>query len=225
MVVGERETGAVAGPGQPTRPSVWSVTGAKSSRARGRYAERVPSHVVGIDDGPFERGTRGKVLVVGTVYAGLRLDGVISTTVRRDGDEATRAIAEMVRGSRFAPQVQLVMLQGITVAGFNVIDVAALHAELAVPVLVVARRAPDLTAIGAALRARVRGGGAKWARIQAAGPMEPVGSVWIQRVGISLAASARLIEDLAAHGHLPEPLRVAHLVAGALVRGQSRGSA
>lgn len=188
-------------------------------------AGRLPSHVVGIDDGPFERGARRLVTVVGAVYAGLRLDGVISTAVRRDGNDATRSIAAMVRASRFSPQVQLVMLQGIAVAGFNVIDIAALHAELGVPVLVVARRAPDLAAIEAALRDRVRGGLAKWRRIQAAGPMEPAAGVWIQRAGISREGSERVVERLAVHGRLPEPLRVAHLIAGGLVRGQSRGSA
>ncbi len=181
--------------------------------------------MIGIDDGPFERAARGRVAVVGVVYAGLRFDGVLTTAVRRDGSDATRAIAAMVRGSRFAPQLQLVMLQGIAVAGFNVVDIGALHAELSVPVLVVARRAPDLAAIESALRGRVSGGVAKWRRILAAGPMEPIAGVWVQRAGISLGASARVIERLAIHGRLPEPLRVAHLVAGGLVRGHSRGAA
>ena len=55
--------------------------------------------------------------------------------------------------------------------------------------------------------------------------MEPIAGVWVQRAGISLDASARVIERLAVHGRLPEPLRVAHLVAGGLVRGHSRGAA
>ena len=186
---------------------------------------RLPSHVVGVDDAPFERGVRGKVAVVGTVYCGLRLDGVLSTSVRRDGSDATSAIVAMVGRSRFAPQVQLVMLQGIALAGFNVVDVGALHLALGIPVLVVARRRPDLAAIEAALRGRVRGGAAKWRRIQSAGPMEAVAGVWVQRAGLSLDVCAQLIERLAIHGNLPEPLRAAHLIAGGLVRGQSRGSA
>jgi endonuclease V-like protein UPF0215 family len=185
----------------------------------------VPSHVIGIDDGPFDRAPRRRVAVVGTVYSGLRLDGVVSTRVGRDGTDATDAIAAMIAGSRFAPQVQVVMLQGIAVAGFNVIDVHALHETLGVAVLVVVRRRPDLAAIESALDRKVRGGAAKWRLIQRAGPMEPVHGVWVQRVAMSAEQAEQLVGRLAVHGKVPEPLRVAHLIAGGVVRGESRGAA
>ena len=63
---------------------------------------RAFSHVVGVDDAPFDRGHTGEVLVVGAVFAGLRLDGVLSTGVRRDGDDATAAVGDMLARSRFA---------------------------------------------------------------------------------------------------------------------------
>lgn len=181
--------------------------------------------MVGVDDAPFEREARARVRVVGAVYAGLRLDGVLSTTVARDGDDATRAIAAMIRHSRFAAQVQLVMLQGIAVAGFNVIDIHRLSAALALPVLVVARRSPDLRAIESALREHVRDGDRKWRAIERAGAMEPIAGVLVQRAGISLAIAEAVIARLAIHGKIPEPLRAAHLIAGGIGRGQSRGRA
>ena len=46
------------------------------------------SNVVGFDDAPFRRDHRGDVAVVGTVYAGLRLDGILLGKVRRDGANA-----------------------------------------------------------------------------------------------------------------------------------------
>lgn len=203
-----------------------SGTAPKSSRPGTHVSGRpLPSHVVGIDDAPFDRQARARVRVVGTVYAGTRLDGVLSSTVARDGDDATRAIAAMVRRSRFAAQVQLVMLQGIAVAGFNVIDIHRLSRALGVPVLVVARRMPDLRSIQAALRGGVRGGDRKWAAIVSAGVMEPAQGLVVQRVGLSLAVAEAVIARLAIHGKLPEPLRVAHLIAGGIGRGQSRGRA
>lgn len=203
-----------------------SGTAPKSSRPGTHVSgRRLPSHVVGIDDAPFVRQARARVRVVGTVYGGTRLDGVLSSTVARDGDDATRAIAAMVRRSRFAAQVQLVMLQGIAVAGFNVIDIHRLSRALGVPVLVVARRMPDLRSIEAALRGGVRGGDRKWAAIVSAGVMEPAQGLVVQRVGLSLAVAEAVIARLAIHGKLPEPLRVAHLIAGGIGRGQSRGRA
>jgi len=187
---------------------------------RGRF-----SHVIAFDDAPFPRAHRGDVLVVGTAYAGLRLEGVLSTRVRRDGANAARAIAERVRGSRFFAHTKLLMFQGIALAGFNVIDIHGLHAALGIPVLVVARRAPGLPAIQAAIRTRVRGGAKKWRLIQKAGAMETVGGVFVQRAGIPLADVNDVLRRFTVEGNIPEPLRVAHLIAGGVTTGQSRGRA
>ena len=127
------------------------------------------------------------MLVVATAFAGLRLEGVLSTRVRRDGADATRAVAACIEGSRYLAHTRLVMFQGIALAGFNVIDVHALHEALGIPVLVVARKAPRLDAIRAALLGRVRGGARKWALVEKAGPMEPAAGVMVQRAGLSLA--------------------------------------
>ncbi len=180
------------------------------------------SHVIGIDDAPFPREHRGNVLIVGAVYAGARLEGVLSAKVRRDGSNATRALTDLVRNSKFRPQLHAVLLQGIALAGFNVVDIHALHDALRLPVLVIARRKPNMAAIRSALLHHVRGGTRKWALIEAAGPMEPCAGVFVQRAGITLAEAAHLIRQHARNGVLPEPLRTAHLIAGGIATGQSR---
>lgn len=185
----------------------------------------VISNVVGFDDSPFPRPHRGDVRVVGVVYSGPRLDGVLSGGVRRDGANATPRLAELIAGSKFAPQLQLVMLQGIALGGFNVLDIHGLHACLGIPVLVTARRAPRMELIREALLGRVPGGRRKWALIERAGPMEPVGGLFVQRAGLSLGAAGAVIRRFSVHGHLPEPLRVAHLIAGGVGTGESRGRA
>jgi uncharacterized protein len=181
------------------------------------------SHTVGIDDFPFARAHRGDVPIVGAVFAGLRLEGVLRGAVRKDGVNAARRIAALVGGSKFAPQLQLVLLQGVAVAGFNVVDVHDLHARTGLPVLVVARRRPRLAKIREALLERVPGGARKWRHIERLGPMEPAHGLWVQRVGLSLADADAVIARLAVHSHVPEPLRVAHLIAGGMATGQSRG--
>lgn len=180
------------------------------------------SHVIGFDDAPFARTHRGDVLVVGAVFAGDRLEGVLSGKVRRDGINATRVITDLVAGSRFSAHVQAILVQGVAVAGFNVVDLRAVHAALGVPVISVARHAPDLAAIKRALLSRVPGGRRKWALIEALGPMESVAGVYVQRAGISLARTEELIGHTARHGLLPEPLRTAHLIAGGVTTGESR---
>jgi endonuclease V-like protein UPF0215 family len=182
------------------------------------------SNVAGIDDAPFHRGRRGDVMIVAAVCARTRLDGVLRGRVRQDGANATARIAELLRASPFDRHVRAVLLNGISVGGFNVIDIAALADVLARPVLVVARRPPRLDRIRRALAA-LPGGARKWSLIERAGPMEPLRGVHVQRAGLTLAQAADLLAVSTLHGNLPEPLRLAHLIAGGLQTGVSRGRA
>ena len=208
-------------------------------------------NVIGFDDGPFPREHRGDVLLVGTVCSGTRLDGVLSGTIRRDGANATQNMVNVVRASQFGEHVQTIMLQGIAVGGFNVVDVHALSKALRVPVLVVVRKLPDMAAVRRALfadaphsRPRVAGAARKWKLIEAAGALEALGpsrrsqkkekvsgistsvpKVWVQRVGLSMEDARKVIAATTLHGNIPEPLRLAHLIAGGIVTGKSRGRA
>ena len=179
--------------------------------------------MVGIDDGPFAK--QRNVLVVGTLFARERLDGVLSTSVRRDGRNSTDKLIEMLENCRAYPQLSAIFLQGIALGGFNVIDIERLSRELERKVLVVARRKPNLTRIRRALLENVPGGLRKWRLVESAGPMEPCRGVWVQRAGLGLDEARALVSQHQRHGALPEPLRIAHLVAGGIVRGESSGRA
>ena len=183
---------------------------------------RIYAHAIGFDDAPFLRSHRGDVLVVGAVHAGDRLDGVLATRVRRDGVNATERLIEVLTASRFHPQLQLVWLQGIALAGFNVVDIHRLHAATGLPVLVAARRPPDLAAIRRALLDKVPGGARKWRLIEAAGPMEAMGGIWVQRAGLTADDAAAAVSCWQINGKLPEPLRTAHLIAGGVTGSSSR---
>jgi endonuclease V-like protein UPF0215 family len=191
----------------------------------GPCGARLLTHVVGFDDGPFDRGRRGaRVLLVGAVCARTRLDGVISGRITKDGGNAAARVAALVRGSQFDGHIRAVLLNGIAFGGFNVVDIHALAHALDRPVLVVARRLPRLELIRRAL-VSLPGGVRKWAMIEQAGPMEPVRGVYVQRAGLSLVEARDLLAATTLHGNLPEPLRLAHLIAGGIVTGKSRGRA
>lgn len=182
------------------------------------------TNVIGFDDAPFPHAHRGDVRLVGVVCAGTRMDGLVSGRVRRDGANATRVMAELVKG-RFVEHIRAVLMKGIAVGGFNVVDIHALADTLGVPVLVVARRAPDLDRIAAVLRERVPGGEKKLKLIEKAGAMEPMGGLWVQRAGLDRAAAETLIGATTLQGHIPEALRLAHIIAGGVTTGQSKGRA
>jgi uncharacterized protein len=181
------------------------------------------SNVIGFDDAPFAQDYAGKVKFVGAVFTGPQLSGVLVGEVEKDGTDAAQKLAQCVAGSRFAEHVQLVMLQGIALAGFNVVDAFYLHEQLDLPVLVVARKQPDMASIHSALTTQIRDGARKWALIERLGPMEPAGHVFVQRVGLTAKQAQAVVERFALYSHIPEPLRTAHLIAGALETGHSRG--
>lgn len=183
------------------------------------------TNVVGFDDAPFAYEHRGDVRVVGAVCARTRLDGVLSGKVRRDGQNATDTLIELVAGSKFREHIRAVLLQGIALAGFNVIDLHRLSTELDIPVVVMVRKQPRMHLVQRALLERTPGGARKWKLVQAAGPLEQLGAVWVQRIGISAGDAAGLLRATTSHGNVPEPLRLAHLIAGGVTTGQSRGRA
>ena len=185
-------------------------------------------NVIGFDDGPFpkrdEEADFVSVPLVGAVYARDRLDGLLTGTCTRDGDDATSSIATIVRHSRFDEHVRAVMIQGVTVGGFNVVDIHALSSQLERPVIVVVRKVPNYERIERALESVPNGEG-KWATIRSAGDPVPVGNVFMQFAGCTLEQAASTVHLHTTHGAFPEPLRIAHLVAAAFVTGHSHGAA
>jgi endonuclease V-like protein UPF0215 family len=183
------------------------------------------TNVIGYDDGPFRRDSTEPVRIVGVVCARTRLDGVLSGFVERSGDDATARMAELVESSQFTGYVRAVLMKGIAVAGFNVVDIHALSERLGVPVVVVLRKLPDYAAIRGALEAIGLDAEAKWERIRRAGEPQRVRRLWVQVAGLPVEQVAPLLAATTLHGNIPEALRVAHLIAGGIGSGRSRGRA
>ncbi len=180
--------------------------------------------ILGIDDAPFIRKQKKKVLVVGTIFRGGHfMDGVISTHVVLDGTDATEKLVALVRKTKHKPQLQAIMLNGISMGGFNIIDIRELSNKTKLPVIVVIRKYPDFKKIRAALikigfKNRIQ-------LLDKAGAVHKIGKVYVQLAGISLSAAAELIRITSTHAHIPEPIRAAHLIASGIVDGESRGGA
>jgi uncharacterized protein len=109
--------------------------------------------VLGIDDGKFTSHTKGDVLVVGVVFrGGSSIEGVMHTKIAIDGLDATEKLVEMINGSPHRRQLRLVMLNGVTFAGFNLVDIQKLYIVTGLPVIVFTQDKPDLAAIHEALK-------------------------------------------------------------------------
>ncbi|MBW2980377.1 DUF99 family protein [Candidatus Woesearchaeota archaeon] len=180
--------------------------------------------ILGIDDAPFDKFKKGNVLVVGTMFRGGQwIDGVLSTKITIDGSNSTSRLISMINKSKFKPQLQCIILDGIALGGFNIIDVKELNKKTRIPVLVVIRRMPDFKRIMAALKKLKKEH--KYKLIQKAGQVHKIGKVYVQMSGLSLEQAKQILKITCTHSLLPEPIRVAHLIAAGITVGESKGNA
>jgi len=182
------------------------------------------SRVVGIDDAPFGARAGSRVMVVGVLMSGHRVHGVMTTRVVRDGLRATATLRTMLTTGRLANQAQAVVLDGVAVGGFNVIDLPALAQGIGAPVVAVMRRRPNLEAIRRAL-AKTRHADRRWRTMQRAGEIHEGDGVLFQVAGASVVEARGILAHASEDGGYPEALRIAHLIGGAVRTGASRGGA
>lgn len=184
--------------------------------------------ILGIDDSAL---LNKNVMIVGTVFRGGDwIDGVLRSHITKDGLDATDVICNMIRNSKHYGQIRAVMLDGITYGGFNVVDIEKLHRETGIPVIVVMRSCPDFEKIKSALN-YFPDCEERWAIIRRAGKIEKVAGekgrnpIYIQKAGIGLESVKKIIRLTSIRSNIPEPLRVAHLIATGIILGESRGKA
>lgn len=178
--------------------------------------------VLGIDDTPFDRRQSEPVAVAGVVCANTRFEGMLWTHVQRDGHEATETLIGLIQGSKFYDGLHAVLLDGIALAGFNVVDLPRLATALQLPCLTVMRKPPDMAGIHLALERM--GPEAKALRLPllaAAGPIYQHRAFCYQVQGLRPELAGQLLERVTDTGHVPEALRLAHLIGAAVLTGQS----
>ncbi len=176
--------------------------------------------VLGVDDGQFIPHTQGTVIVVGVVFrGGCWIDGVMHTRIAIDGLDATEKLALMINSSPHRRQLRLVMLNGLTFAGFNIVDIKQLNVVTGLPVIVLTRDMPDLEAIHQALK-NLPHSEERWRMVLEAGEIHEVNckgsKSYMGLAGISLADAIKIVQLTATRSSFPEPLRVAHLIASGI---------
>ena len=182
--------------------------------------------VLGIDDGRFVPRTKGTVNVVGVVYrGGYWFEGVMRTEITIDGLDATEKIAAMIESSPYYGEVRVVVLDGVTFAGFNVVDISKLSRRVDLPVISVVREKPDLEEIRSALK-NLSDFEIRWRAMENAGKIFEVETqkgenpVYIHIAGILLDDAKKIMKKTSTHSLIPEALRVAHIIASGLTRSR-----
>jgi uncharacterized protein len=186
----------------------------------GRALGKRHLRVIAIDDGPFKRRQRTAVVAAVAMTVPGSVDGITSTRVRVDGTDATPQIIDLLRRSPYLAGSRAILVDGISVAGFNVLDLDRIGRALGRPMVSITRQSPDLPSIRAAIRKYFPADARRRIRLVERHPPAKVligaHERWIAGVGANRAEARRLVERTTLAGAWPEPLRVARLVARAI---------
>ncbi|MCD6522668.1 MAG: DUF99 family protein [Candidatus Diapherotrites archaeon] len=175
---------------------------------------------VGFDDGSFRKRDTS-VIVVGAVLRGSSvLEGVLSTYIQIDGDDATTNLTTLINHSKHRGQLRCIFLDGIAFGGFNVVDINALNKNTGLPVVVVSRKKPNMRLIKRALK-NVPNHDHKWKLIKSSGPVYKFRNIYFQHIGCTKDEARDFLSVSLDRSSLPECIRVAHLIATGVSRGES----
>lgn len=180
--------------------------------------------VVGVEDGGFSKKTLdfgvSKALFVAVLFLGRRLYDFQLGEITVDGLDATEKLSKMLHRWSF----DTVILAGVSFAGFNLVDSASIFEEFKKPVIIVARTRPDNVRVKNALRQHFEDWRIRWSIFEKLGPVYKVVSVvneppiYVEVVGTRLDWAERVLRSLSICCRIPEPIRVARLIARGLTK-------
>lgn len=184
--------------------------------------------LLGVDDSPFTFNDKYSTVIGVIMRGGEYIEGVISRQVTIDGSDATFVCKEMIENTRHKNQLRAMMLDGIALGGFNVVDIQEIFVETGLPVITVTRDDPNFNDIKNALKMNFVDWKERFNLIKK-GELHMIETnynpIYIKCAGISLEEAKVIIKLSTIRGVIPEPIRIAHLIASGITRGDSYGKA
>jgi hypothetical protein len=120
------------------------------------------------------------------------------------------------------------LLDGIALGGFNVVDINDVFKSTNLPVITITRDKPDFEKIKIALKKNFD----DWKHrlgLMKNGKIHNVETnhnpIYVKCAGIDIWGAKEIIKISTIRGVVPEPIRVAHLIASGVTRGESYGKA
>ena len=184
--------------------------------------------LLGVDDGPFHFSDK-KTAIIGVVMrARGYLEGIIKKEITIDGSEATTLVIDMISHTRHRQQLKAMMLDGAALGGFNVVDIDKVFEETSLPVITVTRDKPNFEKIKTALHAHFDDWQDRYELLTRGQLFElktAYSPIFVKCAGISFEEAKEIITLATIRGAIPEPIRVAHIIASGILRGESYGKA
>ena len=184
--------------------------------------------LLGIDDSPFTFTDKYGTVIGVVMRGGEYLEGVLRNQVSIDGDDATNVCIEMIKNTRHKKQLKAMLLDGIALGGFNIVDINEIYTKTDLPIITVTRENPDFEKIEQALKNNFEDWKHRLALMKN-GEIHKVKTshnpIYVKCIGLSIEEAKEIIKLSTIRGVVPEPIRVAHLIASGIIRGESYGKA
>ncbi len=184
--------------------------------------------LLGIDDSPFTFNEKYANIIGVVMRGGSYIEGVLRNQISIDGGDATFVCKQMIEETRHRKQLKAVLLDGVALGGFNVVDIGEIYNDTDIPVITITRDKPDMAKIKNALQKNFDDWKNRWSLISK-GELYEVETrhnpIYIKYVGLSIDEAKEIIKLSTIRGVIPEPIRVAHLIASGITRGESYGKA
>lgn len=177
--------------------------------------------------GPI-KGRKSTLLVI-VVYREGIVEGVLSDKIGVDSSDSSKKIISRIRRSRFKDQVKVLALNGIALAGLNVVDVHSVSKALGVEFIILTRKKPHkdllIKAVERSKGESKEGTKAAIAAKRDIGLINSVGMLQIKKVNGFYAQSSLDLgkSDSGLVRSAFEALRIAHLIANGVETGESKG--
>ncbi|MFB6145254.1 MAG: DUF99 family protein [Candidatus Nanohaloarchaea archaeon] len=168
--------------------------------------------VLGIDDAAFSFNDE-ETFLTGVVYRGTEfIEDIRRIDVDVDGYDATEKVIGLYRKCNNPRQIKAVLTDGVSFAGFNIVDIVKVSEEIDTPVVAVTSNKPDRKRF----RNAMERSGNYDEKFEKLGDFETLelkdGELYFQYSGCDRKDAEQMIKKSTIHGLTPEPVRVAHII-------------
>ncbi len=179
---------------------------------------------VGVDDGFFPmvcKELRCRTLLVAVLCKGLQVEDVKIESITVDDLDGTQVVLKLIKRLKRVPEA--IFIDGVTVAGFNIVNPEELYSKTGIPVVTVFKHELNLRKIREALEKHFPDWGVRYGIIEkvyrhSTYVQTPWRPLRISAYGIPPYRAADYIIRLQNTSPIPEPLRLADIIASGLTR-------
>ncbi|HEC72160.1 MAG TPA: DUF99 family protein [Thermoplasmatales archaeon] len=184
--------------------------------------------LLGIDDSPFTFNDRYTNIIGVVMRGGSYIEGVLYNRISVDGDDATFVCKQMIEKTRHRKQLKAVLLDGVALGGFNIVDIEIIYRDTGIPIITITRDKPNMEKIKKALQKNFSDWEKRW-EVLSKGELYEVKTshnpIYVKCAGLPINEAKEIIKISTIRGVIPEPIRVAHIIASGITRGESYGKA